>query len=187
MIVIKFLAGLIILLTAALAIFSQFYEVVPAGQQQIVQDPAAMVAPPPVEYERHRNAIACKFDPPTDAPQQFAADYLYGELWRNGDQHVFTARVAVPASGYVASFGQVSIAGTQAVVTARVVKGGGTSLEMLDTVSMRQAFTLPPEVLTLRVLLKRDFAWGPDALVCSVVRPADSAIPAVPAPVPATP
>lgn len=186
MIILKILAGLIIFLTAGLALFSQFYEIGPAGPHAIIEDPAAAVAPPPVEFARHRGAIACKFDPVTDAPQQFAADYLYGELWRDGNQHVFTARVATPTSGYSATFGQASVVGTQAIVEARLTKSSGATLQMLDTVSMQQAFVFPAQVLTLRVILRRDFAWGPDALICSVVRPADMQAPVVNPP-PSTP
>lgn len=171
MIVIKFLAGLIVAITVILAILGQVVDIKLPEDQEIEIQPAGasgVVAPPVVQVYKHQGAIACKFEPKVEHPQQFAADHLFAEIRREGDRHVFTTRLAVPASGYTTSFGSMSIAGTQVVAVLSLNKPTGASLEMLDTVSLEQPVRLPPEALTMRVVLKRNFAWGPDAIVCSI-------------------
>jgi len=189
MIVLKIIAGFIIFCTVSIAILSQFFEVVDrselAQQQEMQASNAQPIidGAPVLDVRRRAGAVACKFEPVTDSPQQFAADYLFGDLMREGEQHVFSARVAVPSGGYTVSYGDMVLVGTQAILEVRLNKPLTQALEMIDTVAMQRRLIIPPEALTLRVVLRRPFAWGPDALVCAVVRPS-SAVPA-PAPVPA--
>lgn len=186
MIVVKIFAGIIIFLTVALAVLGQFFELYNPAQEQIVSDGThdTAVVETVQDVRRHPGGVNCKFEPVTDSPQQFAADYLFAELWRQGDRHTFSARLAVPTSGYTVRFSPLSIAGTQAIVTADLVKPSGATLDMIDSIPMQHTMRLPDQALTLRVVLRRNFAWGPDAIICSVMRPASATSPQA---VPATP
>lgn len=190
MIIVKIFAGLIIFITVAAAVLSQFFVVVDKSEQQIEASDAQAVigTAPTIEVRRRAGAVVCKFDPVTESPQQFAADYLFGDLLRIGDLYEFSARVAVPSGGYTASFGNMSLVGTQAILEARLNKPTTQALEMMDTVSMQTRVQIPLQAITLRVVLRRPFAWGPDSLICSVVRPAAPApVAPVVAPAPANP
>ncbi len=189
MIIVKFFAGLIIIITLGFAVAGQFYE--PYNPNAVMEqtDVQAVVGnnDAPVQVERRRGAVVCKFDPVTDSPQQFAADYLFGELYREGDIYTFSARVAVPSGGYTVSFGTMSLVGTQVILEAFLNKPNGMALEMIDTVGIQRSVRLPAEALTLRVVLRRNFAWGPDSIICSVMRPAVIAPPSTPVPAPTAP
>lgn len=188
MIIVKIFAGIIMFLTIAIAGLSLFFEPYDPNAQEIISTDAQAVigTEPVVVVERRRGAVVCKFDPITDSPQQFAADYLFGELLREGDIYSFAARVAVPSGGYTASFGSMTMSGSQVVLEANLNRPAGQALEMIDTVSMQRNLRFPPEALTLRVVLKRNFAWGPDAIICSIVRPSElGQQPVNPAPPPA--
>lgn len=193
MIVVKIFAGLIMAITIALAILGQFFVPYNPNEEIVASDAQAVIGTEPtVHVERRRGAVVCKFDPVTDSPQQFAADYLFGDLLREGDIYNFAARVAVPSGGYTVSYGSMSLVGTQVILEVFLNRPSGQALEMIDTVSMQRSLRLPAEALTLRVVLRRNFAWGPDALICSIVRPgAPDPVPVVapsaPPPLPALP
>lgn len=191
MAVVKVFAAIIIFLTLGMAFIGQIFELrdpatIEADKQAEIQASAAqpvLGTDAPADVTRHAGAVVCKFDPVTDSPQQFAADYLFGELMREGDIYTFNARVAVPNGGYTVSFGPLSLVGTQAILEARLNRPSAQALEMIDAVPMTYRMRLPAEALTLRVVLRRPFAWGPDSIICSIMRPA-SALPAPMAPAP---
>ena len=193
---VQIIAITIVIITFALAVLGQFFEVrdpnapQPAGVMETSNAQAIVADAPRIEVQRTPGAVVCKFDPVTENPQQFAADYLFGELTRNGDVYTFSARVAVPSGGYTVTFGDMSLSGTQVVLEANLSRPQGMALEMIDTVGMRNLMRFPPQALTLRVVLNRNFAWGPNAIICSIMRPPGAApvITPVPvAPVPAAP
>jgi hypothetical protein len=119
------------------------------------------------------------------APESFICTFIPGEGSEdmgNGaaftrlaplqDEWQLSGQLNTPSPNYRYEFGPVTLDGNEAKVDLRLRAPEGMSLAVIGAVNLDAKLRLPGQPQQLRIVIDRQFHWGPQEILCPLLQPA---------------
>ena len=101
-----------------------------------------------------------------------SAPGFQAHMTADGQSHHFTAHLQTPTPGYGYSFGPMQIDEQgRAALDLKLIAPSGMSLQQIAGLDVETRLQLHG-VDSVRIRIDRQFHWGPDYILCQLIRPA---------------